>query len=45
VDVPVALRGAPGAYADGRLTLKMRAPLYDGRSDTDKLELECRVAP
>jgi cysteine-rich repeat protein len=41
-EVPVPLRGAPGSYKKARVTLKTRATLYDGRSDTDKLRLECR---
>ncbi len=43
--VPVALRGTPGSYIDGRVTISARSTLYDARSDTDKLRLECRPAP
>lgn len=41
VDVPVALHGSPGHYSHGRVTLKTRTTLYDGRTDSDKLRLEC----
>jgi cysteine-rich repeat protein len=41
-DIPVLLRGSPGAYAKGRVTVKTSATLYDGRTDADKLRLECR---
>lgn len=44
VDVRVPLRGVPDAYTHGKLTLASRARLYDGTSDTDKLQLTCIAA-
>lgn len=42
--VPVPLRGGPGAYRSGKLTLGGRAELYDHHVDTDKLKLTCLPA-
>ena len=41
-DIRVPLRGSSGAYAKGHVTVKTSATLYDGRTDADKLRLECR---
>lgn len=40
--VPVTLRGTPGDFHKTKVQLKTRAVIYDGRTDTDKLQLECR---
>jgi hypothetical protein len=40
-DVVVPLRGEPGAYGNGKLTLKTVATLYSGATDKDALQLRC----
>ena len=42
--VALALRGAPGGYTSGKITLKSRTKPYDGDEDKDKLQLECAPA-
>jgi hypothetical protein len=32
-------------YHPGKRPLRMRATLYDGKKDTDKLELRCLPSP
>ncbi len=44
LSVPVPLKGVPGDYRKGKLTLRSRAILYDGDEDKDKLNLECLPA-
>lgn len=39
--VVVPLRGAPGAYKAGKLTLKTRSETYQDAVDTDALQLRC----
>ena len=39
--VVVPLRGGPGAYRSGKLTLKTAATLYSGAIDKDSLTLRC----
>lgn len=43
-EVPVKLRGAPGAYKLGKLKLKTVADAYDGSQDKDQLKLTCLPA-
>ncbi len=40
-DVVVPLRGTPGAYKSGKLTIKTVATLYSGLADKDALLLRC----
>ncbi len=42
--VPVPLRGGPGAWASGKLSLVTNAELYSGRDDVDKIKLTCLPA-
>ena len=44
LSVPLPLRGAPGAYRAGKLSLGTVARTYDARKDADKLKLLCRPA-
>ena len=40
-EIVVPLRGGPGAYKHGKLTLRTDATAYSGDVDIDKIQLRC----